>query len=235
MIMEISLASVIKLLKTVDEGLCSGVGEPQPGQMCVEAAVCYALDLPHGDEPNCVGWAVRKAMISINDGKWSSDEARAKGLRKLAVAQLGSDTIDQRRFSELYALKAIQQLSPLLFSEGMEQEVRACSRATSLEDAVTAMVKALDRSRNLGLTLDLGLTNALGRALYRSVNSEFNPGLYLNIGRVLAITSGFKPSDDRDETLIMSADIFLEVLIEMESPGCQWLGLCDLNQNKTNE
>ena len=35
-----------KVLKTVDAGLCSGKGAPEPGKMCVEAAVCFALGLP---------------------------------------------------------------------------------------------------------------------------------------------------------------------------------------------
>ncbi len=35
-----------KLLEVVDAGLCSGLGEPIPGQMCVEAAICFALGLP---------------------------------------------------------------------------------------------------------------------------------------------------------------------------------------------
>ena len=32
-----------KVVETVDAGLCSGLGEPRPGEMCVEAAVCFAL------------------------------------------------------------------------------------------------------------------------------------------------------------------------------------------------
>jgi hypothetical protein len=50
---EITESVARKVLKTVDAGLCSGLGNPTPGEMCVEAAVCYALDLPHGDEPSC--------------------------------------------------------------------------------------------------------------------------------------------------------------------------------------
>lgn len=40
-----------KVRDTIDAGLVQGLGEPIPGQMCVEAAVCYALGLPHGDDP----------------------------------------------------------------------------------------------------------------------------------------------------------------------------------------
>jgi hypothetical protein len=34
-----------KVLEVVDAGLVSGMGEPTPGKMCVEAAVCYAMGL----------------------------------------------------------------------------------------------------------------------------------------------------------------------------------------------
>ena len=34
----------------LDRGLSSGVGDPN-GQMCIEAAACAALDLPHATPP----------------------------------------------------------------------------------------------------------------------------------------------------------------------------------------
>lgn len=89
--MELNEAVARKVLETVDAGLSSGLGVQKPGKMCVEAAVCYALGLPHGDNPPCVGVAVRAFKIRLNDSGWSSPEARAKGMRKLAIAQLGSD------------------------------------------------------------------------------------------------------------------------------------------------
>ena len=52
--MEITQEIAAKVLEIVDAGLVGGVGKPVPGQMCVEAAVCYAMGLPHGDEPTCV-------------------------------------------------------------------------------------------------------------------------------------------------------------------------------------
>src|SRR5690349_4673650 len=87
-----------KVLETVDAGLCRGMGEPVPGQMCVEAAVCYALGLPHSDNPPCVGEAIRSFKIQLNDSCWSSNAARAKGMRRVAVAQLGSIEVDQVAF-----------------------------------------------------------------------------------------------------------------------------------------
>jgi hypothetical protein len=47
-------ATVQKLIKTIKPGLSCGLGNPEPGEMCIEAAVCYSLGLPHGDNPPCV-------------------------------------------------------------------------------------------------------------------------------------------------------------------------------------
>src|SRR4051812_17912065 len=89
-----------KVLKVVDAGLVGGLGVQEEGKMCIEAAVCFALGLPHGDNPPCVGENVRDFKISLNDCKWPSDRARTKGMRKLAIAQLGSNEISQSKFLE---------------------------------------------------------------------------------------------------------------------------------------
>src|SRR5690242_6476677 len=92
-------AHVEKILATIDAGLVNGVGEPIPGHMCIEAAVCYGLGLPHGDNPTCVSPYLRRLKIGLNDRNWSSSEARAKGLRRLGLAQLGSaGVLDETEF-----------------------------------------------------------------------------------------------------------------------------------------
>ena len=97
--MEITRAVVERLRDVVDAGLVHGQGKPVPGQMCVEAAVCYAFGLPHGDDPGCVSQPLRRLKIRLNDSRWSSNAGRAAGLRRLAVAQLGSaGVLDDRDF-----------------------------------------------------------------------------------------------------------------------------------------
>ena len=96
---EITREIAEKVRDTVDAGLVNGVGEPVPGRMCVEAAVCYALGLPHGDDPGCVAQSLRRLKIRLNDSRWSSPQARAAGLRRLGVAQLGSaGVLDEKEF-----------------------------------------------------------------------------------------------------------------------------------------
>src|SRR5277367_3655848 len=109
----INLEVAQKVLSCVDAGLVSGVGKPIPGQMCVEAAVCYALGLPHGDDPKCVAQSLRRLKIRLNDSNWSSDQARSKGLRRLALVQLGSaGNLDEVEFAKRCANLAIQTCVP---------------------------------------------------------------------------------------------------------------------------
>ena len=111
---EITREIAAKVVAVVDAGLVQGQGRPVPGQMCVEAAVCFALGLPHGDDPACVSPALRRLKIGLNDRAWSSNAARAKGLRRLAVAQLGSaGVLDDREFMRRVAEMTIRKAVPI--------------------------------------------------------------------------------------------------------------------------
>jgi hypothetical protein len=111
----IDTALVEKILGVIDVGLISGKGIPQPGRMCVEAAICFALGEPHGDEPSCVAPAVRRFKIALNDAAWSSDLARAKGLRRIAIAQLGSaGTVNEIRFAKVIIGQTIRRIVPIV-------------------------------------------------------------------------------------------------------------------------
>src|SRR5208337_5228881 len=141
-----------KVLETVDAGLVGGVGVPVPGQMCVEAAVCYALGLPHGDDPGCVAPALRALKIRLNDASWSSNQARARGMRRLAVAQLGStDVLDETEFARRIADHAIRVSAPkairmaaMLIEEKDLDALLAAARRCEDEGSVAAANAAAD-------------------------------------------------------------------------------------------
>src|SRR5262245_5989307 len=102
-----------KVIEVVAAGLTRGLGTPVPGQMCVEAAVKYALGEPHGDDPSCVAPALRALKIQLNDSAWSSDQARSRGMRRLAVAQLGSaGVLDEVEFARCLADIAVRVSCP---------------------------------------------------------------------------------------------------------------------------
>ena len=165
--MEITRELAYKVLQTVDAGLVSGIGVPEPGRMCVEAAVNYAMGLPHGDNPSCVGSAVRAFKIALNDAPWSSPQARAKGMRKLAIAQLGSGRIDQVDFANRLVQEALRVTVP--YAESAAEYAAKCAARCAAKYA----------------------------------------------------------AESSDEALVLLAGLALDVLIEMKSPGCQFLFLTD--------
>lgn len=125
-------------------GLSSGLGE-RDGQMCIEAAVCAALDLPHGDRPSCVSPAIRSFKIALNDASWSSPEARARGLRRLGIAQVGSlGVVDDIEFTKRLSLGIVRKLIPKLFRDifpdnsQVEEICKHCASVESLEEAAVA-------------------------------------------------------------------------------------------------
>ena len=153
---EITEAVAIKVRDTVDAGLVKGIGRPTPGQMCVEAAVCYAMGLPHGDEPTCVSPALRRLKIRLNDASWSSNAARAKGLRRLALAQLGSaDGLDDQVFRGRVVEMTIRRAVPVALREAarrnpahadaLEAAAVRCEREGTCASADYAASAARDR------------------------------------------------------------------------------------------
>lgn len=103
--MKITEEHARKVKNVVAKGLCRGLGKPKPGKMCVEAAVCYAMGEEHNDQPECVHPDVAEEKIVLNDQNWSSKKARAKGLKRVAIAQLGSSSIHPKNyylFSTIY-------------------------------------------------------------------------------------------------------------------------------------
>lgn len=109
----ITRATAQRVLTMIDHGLSHGLGQPIPGQMCIEAAVSYALNQRHTDRPDCVSGVLRAFKIRMNDSHWSSAEARAKGLRRLGLAQLGSEgALDEQEFIARITRLAITKYLP---------------------------------------------------------------------------------------------------------------------------
>ena len=198
--MELNREVAQKVLTTVDAGLCRGVGKPIPGQMCVEAAVCYALGQPHGDEPQCVGAAVRAYKIKLNDSNWSDDKARAKGMRRVAIAQLGSDEIDQNEFRKEVVIGTVKQLLPIA--------LRAAAKM------VPAHAEALEAAAVL-----CGAVVSFTDARSAAQKSREAPGP--------AYAAADAADAKRDSVLAKAAEIAVQALIKLGSKGAQWLDLCD--------
>jgi hypothetical protein len=140
-----------KIIELLGRGLTKGMGRPEPGKMCVEAAVCYAMGLPHSDAPVCVSWAIRAFKIRLNDAPWSSNKARATGMKRLAIAQLNSaGAIDDKEFAKRLAelsirkavpsaLRAVAKIKKLeAFKEELEAAASRCETEGTRQSALDA-------------------------------------------------------------------------------------------------
>src|SRR5690606_3907247 len=106
------------------------------------------MTMLYTDAPVYVGDAVRAFMNRLNDARWSSDAARAAGMRKLAVAQLGSEHIDQQAFANIVAEQTIRRIVPIALraaakvnpdhAESLEAAAAYCESEGTKEAAVAA-------------------------------------------------------------------------------------------------
>ena len=213
---EITESVARKVLKVVDAGLINGVGKPIPGQMCVEAAVCYALDLPHGDDPACVSRALRSLKIRLNDSRWSSNDTRAKGLRRLAVAQLGSrDFLDDVEFVKRVAVLAIRLSVPtaLRAAASIHKDPK---HQQAMRDAANKC--ETDPTRANALDANKVARYAYAAAAYAAADAY----------AAAAYAAAAADAATRDKSLADFAEGVVQILIEMKAPGCQWLVLTEI-------
>ena len=196
-----------KIIELVGHGLPAGLGEQEPGKMCVEACVNAAFGLPHNDDPPCVHRAVRAAKIVLNDSHWSDNQARGKGMLKLAVAQVGSENIDGLKFAEILvkALPGLRERHPA-------RDDRECKKFTLRAEAraITAESYIADAKHNATSILQLAQLAA----------------------EIAAVSAGCtaRASADVDACLSDFADVMLDALDQCDAPGMKWLPLIDENR-----
>jgi hypothetical protein len=251
--MKIDIEIAKKVLSTIDSGLTSGVGNPVPGQMCVEAAVCYALGLPHGDDPGCVSQALRSLKITLNDAVWSSDSARAQGLRRLGLAQLGSkDTLNEVEFAEKVSLLVLNTSvadALRLSAKGNSsilQHAEACAAAKNLDAASYAARYAARQRRQRRHAASYAASAAATppappatppapparqlrrqRQLRRPRRQRASYASYAASAASAASYASYAASAASDAVLIKFAEGVVQILIEMKAPGVQWLPLTE--------
>ena len=254
MTIQITEVQAKKVLEVVDAGLVNGLGRPKPGQMCVEAAVCFALGLPHGDDPACVSRALRSLKIRLNDSRWSSNEARAKGLRRLAVAQLGSaDTLDDKEFTRRVAELAIRVSVPtaLRAAASIQKDVH---KAAAMRDAADLCEKEPTRENALkgkaaaDAAADADDADAYADAAAAAAAAAANAYAVADAAYAVAVADAAYAVADaaaaavaaanayavaaadaaRDKALSEFAEGVVQILIDMKAPGCQWLALTEI-------
>jgi hypothetical protein len=245
---EINETVARKVLDTIDAGLSDGLGKPVPGQMCVEAAVCYALGLPHGDDPQCVSQALRQLKIRLNDSMWSSDTARAKGLRRLGLIQLGSaGNLDEQEFSKRTtmlavntsvpdALRAAAKLNPEK-AEILIYHADQCAAVTDFHDAHAAAYAATHAAYAATNAAAAYAAYAATHAAYAATHAAYaaayaaaNAATHAVAAATHAAYAAHAVAAARaaaDESLGKFAEGVVQILISMQVPGVQWLALTE--------
>jgi len=213
--LKITKKLVNKIHSLLDKGVTSGLSKNlKPGDMCLEQAVCYAL----GEDvirynPSCVGKEVRGFTIYLNDANWSSDSTRAEGMRGLAIAQLGSNSLNQKEFREKLSFAVLTKLLPSMFrdlgEEKWEKEIKSLEGANNLKEAKKTVSKAAYVDAHVVSSATLYASHAVNTASYDSS----------------AYTARYaaKATNTGDKYLKMAAYLAVEVLKDMKSPGCQFL------------
>lgn len=165
------------------------------------------MGLPHGDNPTCVAPELRRLKIRLNDARWSSPQARAQGMRRLALAQLGSaGHLDERVFSARVVEMTIRTVVPQALRVAAK---RVPSHATTLEAA------ALDCER-------LGDRASAQRARDAAAAYAADAAAYAAAADAVAAAAA---ADAADRVLEDYAERVVQILIDMQAPGCQWLDL----------
>jgi len=232
---DVKTFDVKKFDSILSRGLSYGLGDSS-GQMCIEAAICSVLGMDHGDDPQCVAKSVRSFKISLNDRSWSSSKARAEGLRDLGLAQLGSlGIIDDVTFAKRLSEEIIGQLIPQLFREIFpnDEKLLAVALRCEIEKSYDASFAASCAAKGAAsYAASWAANSAASCASYASYASyAASAARYVgdaaraacaanSAARGAARAADFAARYVGDKYLILAAQIALQILKELNSPGC---------------
>jgi len=214
-----------KINSLLDKGLIKGIGEPLPGQMCVEALICYALNLPHNDNPPCVAPIVRDLKIKLNDSKyWPSNTDRANGLRRLSIAQLNSLGIDNIKFKEQVFYHNQKDIIPLTFDWipikdriSEHQELKEfCEKETDRKKLIHKFKGIGEPTKHYTRT-KLYYNYYFNYYYFNYFNYYFNYYYYYNY-------FNYNYTPEQNYTLLkLSAECAVKALQDLNVEGCQYL------------
>lgn len=143
----VTLEQARAIQQLVDKGLRQyGFGEcdrgsPPDGLVCVEQAVSFVLTGdPLDDHPECVHWVVSGFKRIMNDAYvWRNKEARAAGLRRIAVAQLGSTGINGVAFVANVAEAVGIRVDPVDYGNLAHTAIRMGKHREAIEAAIAEL------------------------------------------------------------------------------------------------
>jgi hypothetical protein len=154
-------------------------------------------------------------------------------MRRVAIAQLGSDQIDEWRFAEIVVRLTIQRILPValravarrasdprkstLLAAAVRCETDGTGAAASSVICRFLSARAADAISAAVIAVDYATEEKTTAAASAAANAA------ADAARLAARVRGV----NADRVLTMAAEIAVEALQECGSQGCRWLWLCD--------
>lgn len=230
--MQITKEIVDKLMSLLDFGLVKGAGNGMTDNtFCVEQAVSIAIGEPLNDNPiSCVSEVVAVCKRNLNDCNWSSNTARAEGMRKLAIAQLGSNVLDSHEFSQRLILNSAKRLLTYVIQKYYDNTKNEKLLEWKLKfESLTKIDPDLWSE-----FYDYYNYNCFNGDYFNNYYNYFNDyNHFYDCCYYNHFNSCYHYNYFGDEYLLLVADVILQTLIELKSPGCEWLHLAE-ERNKVN-
>jgi hypothetical protein len=215
-----------RIWELVGYGLPSGLGVRGHGTMCVQACVNAALEEGHGDRPFCVSSQMTTFGITLNDRNgWDSDKSRGEGLKRWAIAQLGSSEEPEQNFAKFFVeeLFATGKFVDRLKEAGVPKKYLTRAKKIRAFPEAFELAKEIIRERPDGVTLYY-LQHIVQREQY-----WFRNGDYSNLP---AYGSDDIPFSDMFELLGYAhddasnrelSDLGVKACQKMKTEGSDWL------------
>jgi hypothetical protein len=251
----VDLRQAKRVYDLVGAGLVKGVGKPNPGEMCVEAAICFALDEPHGDQPKCVGGQDRSFSVTLNDAAWSSNEARAKGMKRLAIAQLGSNQLSEAQRQEwlrLLVTGTVRKIVPIALrsaaslhhlqehKDALESEAKkcesveesaACSAAWSAAESAWSAARSARSARSAWSAESARSAAWSPRSAAESAWSAAESAACSAAESARAAARAAESAESaRDQVLSTMAEVAVDAYIKINTPGAELLKQIEQDQ-----
>ncbi len=213
----------IDLLSKIDQGHIINWNTPKP-EFIGEYVSIFTRVLEHTE------WQWHADLCHKNgdlcnkidrNGGWNHPGVnRSKNLRKLRIAQLGSDSIDQFKFSKYVVFAIISQLLPLILNiKGIinEAEKEQFSKFTNIKEIETFLSK-----------LNIPESDSIECILYAFTKMCIDSNESIDmVGTAIAFSTveNIINNNDKLKLIDLGAQISIDALIHYKSPGCNFLYL----------
>lgn len=147
-------------------------------------------------------------------------------MRAIAIAQLGSADIDQYEFVDLILIATVKRLLSKYFQSYNKELAGMCASVTTRAGAEEAL-SAVYQYRQSILYRRPDVRQSIPASTIRNVlNGALSPEQ--RSAAIISLIDELYESDMQDmEYLLIASDICLQALIELKSPGVEYLFLLD--------